>query len=313
MRKLLSIATLVVVGLLAPVVAHPTPADAAVPGLSFTSTGCDSHSDAVVRLYAAAFDRQPERSGFNYWFDAYTDGRHTLPSMAEFFVASPELAATYGDLNDVEFIDRIYLNVLGRPADFGGKEFWLEELNSGATRATILLRFSESPENVANSGTAEPALGYYNSGLQGAWECEGLTECGVASAPPLAAGDCSYPDNFVATAIRNQSIEHLVYVPAFVGETFDRTELDAMVVDVQTMRDDVDYVVPGGIINLDADGNEFVDRDMECDTFGYECVYVLVGHCGHPVAYVKVSVAEFGIDGFAYHDGPIPAIECLVS
>ncbi len=79
MRKLLSVATLVVVGLVAPVIAQPTPAEASVPGLSFTSAGCDGHSDAVVRLYTAAFDRLPERSGFNFWFDAYTDGRHTLP------------------------------------------------------------------------------------------------------------------------------------------------------------------------------------------------------------------------------------------
>ncbi len=303
MRKLLSIATLVVVGLLAPVVAQPTPADASVPGLSFTSTGCDDHSDAVVRLYTAAFDRLPERSGFNFWFDAYTDGRHTLPSMAEFFVDSPELTATYGSLNDEQFIDRLYRNVLNRPADIVGRLFWLEEINNGATRATILLRFSESPENVANSGTAEPALGYYNSGHTGPWECEGLTQCGVASAPPLAVGDCDYPADFVADAIRNQLRS------SYTDYTLDLID---MIADVQRYRDHVDYVQAVGVISLDADGNEFVDREMECFA-GYDCVYALISHCGHPRAYVVVSFSEFGVYGFGYHNGPIPAIDCIIS
>ena len=39
------------------------------------------------------------------------------------------------------------------------------------TRATILLRFSESPENVQNTGTTEPSLGFYNQGVTEPFAC----------------------------------------------------------------------------------------------------------------------------------------------
>jgi hypothetical protein len=44
----------------------------------------------------------------------------------------------------------LYANVLQRPADAEGYEFWTNVLSSGVTRAELLVEFSESDENRTN-------------------------------------------------------------------------------------------------------------------------------------------------------------------
>ena len=47
-------------------------------------------------------------------------------------------------------MNTVYQNVLGRDADIGGLNYWLNSLSSGAeTRSEVLLGFIENPENLA--------------------------------------------------------------------------------------------------------------------------------------------------------------------
>jgi hypothetical protein len=61
-------------------------------------------------------------------------------------VASAEFQERYGDLTDPEYVDRVYQNVLGRPADRAGKDFWVARLQAGWNRGRVLVGFSESSE-----------------------------------------------------------------------------------------------------------------------------------------------------------------------
>lgn len=137
----------------------------------FIDTACREYTDSVVRLYTAAFGRQPDQGGFQYWLDQYQQGHHSLPSMAEFFADSPEFVATYGALSDQLFVEQLYRNVLNREGDVAGIGYWRDQLDGLLTRGDVLLRFSESPENVEISGTVEPRLGFYNEGHDGAFGC----------------------------------------------------------------------------------------------------------------------------------------------
>lgn len=103
----------------------------------------------IYRLYRAAFNRQPDLGGFGFWLDAVMQGQ-TLEQVALGFVQSPEFINLFGaHPTDQEFITKLYSNVLHRTPDSGGMTFWLSALSSGVSRATILVNFSESPENIA--------------------------------------------------------------------------------------------------------------------------------------------------------------------
>lgn len=100
----------------------------------------------VWRLYGAAFGREAETTGLSGWVGAL-DGGVSLAAAAAGFIGSAEFALRYGSLDDTAFITRLYANVLGRTPDTAGLEGWKAFLAGGASRADLLVGFSESAEN----------------------------------------------------------------------------------------------------------------------------------------------------------------------
>ncbi len=170
MRKsLTSLLLVIMIGSLLTIA--PSAAGASVPDKPFTSTQCEGYSDSVARLYSTGLGRSPEQGGFDFWTTEYTLGNWSFPAMAQFFVDSAEFQESYGDLTQDQFIRQLYRNVLGREGEAGGVEFWNQQMTAGMNRATVLMRFAESPENIQLTGTVEPTLGLFNEGRQGRWRC----------------------------------------------------------------------------------------------------------------------------------------------
>jgi hypothetical protein len=114
----------------------------------FAPTGT---AEDVARLYQAAFHRAPDVGGTEAW-TAVIDASHVpLSAVANGFATSPEFIRTYGSLSDADFVNRLYQNALGRPADAAGAQLWDGMLAAGTSRGAVLLAFAESPENKANT------------------------------------------------------------------------------------------------------------------------------------------------------------------
>ena len=114
----------------------------------------DDVAARVARLYEAALDRLPDQGGVNFWI-ASAQGGQPLSALAGGFAGSKEFTARFGDAatDNGAYVDRLYLNVLGRGGEAEGRAFWIDSLeHRGAGRADVLVAFSESPENKA--GTA---------------------------------------------------------------------------------------------------------------------------------------------------------------
>ncbi len=104
----------------------------------------------AYRLYQAAFDRAPDAGGLGFQMWAMDAAGFSLPQVAQGFIDSPEFAARYGSLSNIDFVTQLYANVLHRTPDAGGLKFHTDLLDSGAiSRAQDLVGFSESPENQA--------------------------------------------------------------------------------------------------------------------------------------------------------------------
>jgi uncharacterized delta-60 repeat protein len=104
----------------------------------------------VVRLYFATFLRVPDYAGLVYNAGLVRAGTVTPVQLADFFAASPEFAATYGALDDTQFVTLLYANVLGRAPDPAGLAGWVALLEGGMSRGQVLYGFSESAEYQAN-------------------------------------------------------------------------------------------------------------------------------------------------------------------
>lgn len=119
-----------------------------------TGTSAPMRSDEaqILRLYQAAFGRSPDTSGFSFWVNSYRTGQ-SLQSIAAEFTRSGEWVDRFGaNPTRASLVDALYLNVLGRSPDAAGEQFWVDQLNRRST-ASVLVSFSESPENIKRTGT----------------------------------------------------------------------------------------------------------------------------------------------------------------
>ena len=109
------------------------------------------NSGQIYRLYKAAFDRAPDAPGLGFWINALDSGIE-LKTVAGVAIDSPEFRANhYGDGSNKQFLNSLYLNVMDRAPDNEGLDFWTTALENGTSRADVLVGFSESAENYANT------------------------------------------------------------------------------------------------------------------------------------------------------------------
>ena len=103
----------------------------------------------MFRLYNAAFARFPDANGLKYWIGKYSSGENDSRAVASSFLASNEFVERYGkNVTDAQYVETLYINVLGRDYDRSGYNYWLGNLNAGKeTRCELLLGFTESAEN----------------------------------------------------------------------------------------------------------------------------------------------------------------------
>lgn len=99
----------------------------------------------VTRLYLATFLRVPDYDGLQFWIQNWQQG-WSLERIADAFTESKEFQNKYGSVSDPEFVTLLYNNVLGRDPDLEGLDHWVARLESGQSRGSILVGFSESPE-----------------------------------------------------------------------------------------------------------------------------------------------------------------------
>ncbi len=107
----------------------------------------------MYRLYLGGMGRLPDGGGWLWWtYEMYHgDG---LKGMADGFVFSPEFKS-YADINadgqvsNHEFVTHMYEEVFDREPDQGGYNYWMGELNSGASdQGDVLMQMTQSNEYI---------------------------------------------------------------------------------------------------------------------------------------------------------------------
>lgn len=116
----------------------------------FTSAEHQGIIAPVARLYFAYFSRIPDYVGLNYWV-GQSRGGMAVSAISQLFANSEEFQLTYGSLTNRQFVQRVYLNVLGRDPDQGGWDHWTGQLDAGMPRGQLMFLFSESAEYLATS------------------------------------------------------------------------------------------------------------------------------------------------------------------
>jgi hypothetical protein len=116
------------------------------------STIGDKDLSEAYRLYGT-FNRTPDRPGLDGWTAQLDSGAIPL-QVAQGFVDSTEFQQMFGGLDTTSLVNDLYQNVLHRAADSAGEQGWINQLNGGASLASVVLGFSDSAEHRAMTAAA---------------------------------------------------------------------------------------------------------------------------------------------------------------
>ena len=97
----------------------------------------------VDRLYRAGVTRQVDTGGMAYWTGQLQGGRSPL-ALAQRLVTSTEFVNRFGALDDSDFVDQLYQNIVGHSGDAAGQQYWVDQLAAGMSRGQVLLGFERS-------------------------------------------------------------------------------------------------------------------------------------------------------------------------
>lgn len=127
----------------------------------------------ATRLYSAYFLRAPDLGGLRYWVGRLQSGM-SVQAASQFFSESSEFKNRYGALDNGQFVDLVYQNVLGRAPDSSGRAHWVTALSGGQSRGSVMIGFSESNEFVGKTKTTppRPARSFgdgVHTGVAGTW------------------------------------------------------------------------------------------------------------------------------------------------
>ncbi len=134
-----------VVGGVALAPAGPAAAESSVTVSLGALDQTDRPQAELTRLYLAYFGRLPDVTGLTYWL-AVRDSGVSLAEISSLFADSTEFGRRYGSLDDRQFVDLVYRNVLTRQGEAAGVQYWAGELGRGVSRGQIMIGFSESTE-----------------------------------------------------------------------------------------------------------------------------------------------------------------------
>jgi hypothetical protein len=121
-----------------------------VGGVFWTSA---EHRGIEVDQYYQTFLHRNSDAGRSSWVNLFLSGATEVTVMYA-FLNTPEYQAAHS--TDQVFINGLYTDVLGRPADAAGLSYWLQRLQNGTSRSTAEMSFLTSDE-----GYRHDLNGYY--------------------------------------------------------------------------------------------------------------------------------------------------------
>jgi hypothetical protein len=128
------------------------------PSALFGTTTHDPNSlgGQVYLIYDGLLGRAPDPLGLEYWVSRAQAGE-SIHDITAGFLSSPEFTSDYGPYQQISaqaFVGDIYLNVLHRPAEAGGLQYWSGLIANGYSREEIADHIAFSPEHVAQQQSA---------------------------------------------------------------------------------------------------------------------------------------------------------------
>lgn len=92
-----------------------------------------AHVAAVQELYVAYFNRPADTAGLEYWTNVVEAQKGDTTAVSAAFAAETEYKSEYpATMSNADIVNKVYLNLFGRPAEDAGKAYWADLLDKKA-------------------------------------------------------------------------------------------------------------------------------------------------------------------------------------
>jgi len=101
----------------------------------------------VALMYDGVFERTPDQGGYECYVDALDSSALTWEQMLDAWLNSTEWNTRFGELNNTEFVTKLYTGMLHRQPDSEGLNYWVNVLENGElSRSELIISFYECSE-----------------------------------------------------------------------------------------------------------------------------------------------------------------------
>lgn len=107
-------------------------------------------SNEVARAYEDLLLRFPDEEGWAYWTDILQSER--VDTLRSLILSSDEYINLVGGQSN--YVNALYLELLGRPPEAEGLAFWNAKLEEGEQRQFVVLAIYQSDEGLANRASS---------------------------------------------------------------------------------------------------------------------------------------------------------------
>jgi len=95
----------------------------------------------ISALYSAFFNRAPDAQGMNFWDVTMTANGGDFNEISQAFSTHPVFTSTYGGMNNQQFVEAIYQNMLSGAGDAAGIAYWIDLLDNSLSRSDMVANF----------------------------------------------------------------------------------------------------------------------------------------------------------------------------
>ena len=120
-------------------------AESASNVVNMLGTSGDTNYGEIYRIYETTLGRAPDSTGLPGYLDQLENGA-SLQGIVNNFINSQEYVNDYGTISNTQFVTELYKDGLGRAPDAAGLQTWVNDLNNGTSRASVVLAISDSSE-----------------------------------------------------------------------------------------------------------------------------------------------------------------------
>lgn len=184
--------------------------------------------DFVTRCYQVAFNRTPDKDGFDSWVDKLTNGQACGVQVGYGFIFSDE----YSNKNttDDQFVKDLYKMFFDREPDEAGYDYWMNQLKANVNRIEVFAGFANSLEFFNLCSEYDVVAGSFVVGISN--EQQGGVNCYVARLYRICLGrlpDMGSQSEWVQKLLKGNEngtsvAQKFVFSPEFLGKEPSNSE-----------------------------------------------------------------------------------------